>query len=66
MTGVVAELPCFRYGRDGANYTSRATFDCYQNVEDPENVVIDYQPERCRILLLILLLLLLRLLLLRS
>lgn len=35
-----------RYGRDGANYTSRATFDCYQNVEDPENVVIDYQPER--------------------
>eukprot|EP00090_Calanus_glacialis_P012974 TRINITY_DN21608_c0_g1_i3.p1 TRINITY_DN21608_c0_g1~~TRINITY_DN21608_c0_g1_i3.p1 ORF type:complete len:555 (+),score=110.07 TRINITY_DN21608_c0_g1_i3:209-1873(+) len=35
-----------RYGRDGANYTARAVFDCYYNPDDDLNVVIDYQPER--------------------
>ena len=35
-----------RYGRDGANYTSRAIFDCYYNQNDTEFVVIDYQPQR--------------------
>eukprot|EP00090_Calanus_glacialis_P012973 TRINITY_DN21608_c0_g1_i1.p1 TRINITY_DN21608_c0_g1~~TRINITY_DN21608_c0_g1_i1.p1 ORF type:complete len:555 (+),score=115.35 TRINITY_DN21608_c0_g1_i1:209-1873(+) len=35
-----------RYGRDGANYTARAVFDCYYNPKDEMYVVIDYQPDR--------------------
>jgi len=35
-----------RYGRDGANYTARAVFDCYYNPDDDLNVIIDYQPDR--------------------
>ena len=35
-----------RYGRDGANYTSRAIFDCYYNEHDNSSVVLDYQPNR--------------------
>ena len=35
-----------RYGRDGANYTSRAIFDCYYNEHDNSSVVLDYQPQR--------------------
>jgi len=35
-----------RYGRDGANYTSRATFNCYYDPDDDLSVIIDYQPER--------------------
>ncbi len=36
----------FRFARDGANYTTRAVFDCYYNPEDESYVVIDYQPKR--------------------
>ena len=32
-----------RYGRDGANYTSRATFDCFYDPENHDHVIIDYQ-----------------------
>jgi hypothetical protein len=35
-----------RFARDGANYTTRAVFDCYYNPEDESYVVIDYQPKR--------------------
>jgi len=35
-----------RYGRDGANYTARAVFDCYYNPDNDMNVIIDYQPDR--------------------
>ena len=34
-----------RYGRDGANYTSRAIFDCYYDPSYDTSVVVDYQPE---------------------
>ncbi len=39
-------LEMFRFARDGANYTTRAVFDCYYNPEDESYVVIDYQPKR--------------------
>merc|ERR1719460_2544419 len=42
-----------RYGRDGANYTSRAIFDCYYNENDNSSVVIDYQPKRTLFFLLL-------------
>ena len=35
-----------RYGRDGANYTSRAIFDCYYNEMDNSSAILDYQPKR--------------------
>ena len=35
-----------RYGRDGANYTSRAIFDCYYNQMDNSSAILDYQPKR--------------------
>ena len=35
--------PLTRYGRDGANYTSRATFDCFYDPENHDHVIIDYQ-----------------------
>ena len=34
-----------RYGRDGANYTSRAIFDCYYDPSYTTSVVVDYEPE---------------------
>ena len=37
-----------RYGRDGANYTSRATFDCFYDPENHDHVIIDYQVWSCR------------------
>jgi len=42
----------YRYGRDGANYTSRAIFDCYYNEHDNSSVVLDYQPQRTLFFLL--------------
>jgi len=42
-----------RYGRDGANYTSRATFDCFYDPENHDHVIIDYQPERTKFYLLL-------------
>lgn len=36
----------YRYGRDGANYTSRAIFDCYYNEMDNSSAILDYQPKR--------------------
>ena len=43
---VIEAFHCVRYGRDGANYTARAVFDCYYNPKDEMYVVIDYQPDR--------------------
>ena len=34
-----------RYGRDGANYTSRAIFDCYYDPSFNLSVVVDYEPK---------------------
>ena len=34
-----------RYGRDGANYTSRAIFDCYYDPSYNTSVVVDYEPK---------------------
>lgn len=35
-----------RLGRDGANYTQRAVFDCYYDPTESDYVVVDYMPER--------------------
>ena len=40
---VISIIRLTRYGRDGANYTSRATFDCYYDPENSQHVIIDYQ-----------------------
>ena len=35
-----------KYGRDGANYTSPISYDCYYDENNDEFVVIDFTPER--------------------
>ena len=39
------------YGKDGANYTSPVSYDCYYDPENPEYVVVDFTPNRTRVFL---------------
>jgi len=41
------------YGLDGANYTSRVSFDCYHDPALPDFVVIDFSPDRTMMWLLL-------------
>ena len=34
------------YGKDGANYTSMVSYDCYYDPDNLEYVVVDFTPER--------------------
>lgn len=40
------------YGRDGRNYTARAIYPCYYDPEDPDYVVINFNPEKTLMLLI--------------
>jgi len=40
------------YGRDGRNYTARAIYECYYDPENPDFVVIKFDPDRTLMLLI--------------
>ncbi len=40
------------YGRDGRNYTARAVYPCYYDPEEPDFVVINFNPEKTLMLLI--------------
>ncbi len=40
------------YGRDGRNYTARAIYPCYYDPEDPDFVVINFNPKKTLMLLI--------------
>ena len=39
------------YGKDGANYTSPVSYDCFYDPENPEFVVVDFSPDRTKLFL---------------
>lgn len=41
------------YGRDGRNYTARAIYPCYFDPENPDYVVINFNPEKTLMLLIL-------------
>jgi len=40
-----------KYGKDGANYTSPVSYDCFYDPENPEFVVVDFSPNRSKMFL---------------
>lgn len=42
----------YDYGKDGRNYTSRAVYPCYYDPENPEYVVINFNPDKTLMLLI--------------
>merc|ERR1712051_772877 len=41
-----------KYGRDGMNYTARAIYPCYYDPDDPDFVVITFDPDKTLMLLI--------------
>ena len=41
------------YGKDGRNYTARAVYPCYYDPENPEFVVINFNPDKTLMLLIL-------------
>ena len=41
------------YGRDGRNYTARAIYQCYYDPENPDFVVINFNPDKTLMLLVL-------------
>jgi len=42
-----------KYGRDGQNYTARAIYPCYYDPDEPDFVVINFDPDKTLMLLIL-------------